>query len=534
VAADHPTASAIGAEILRKGGSAADAGVATLLALGVLNPFASGLGGGGFCLYRRAADGESVALDFREVAPRSATRDMYVVGGKVDRDASRTGGKAVGVPGEAAGLGALHAAYGALPWADVVRPARALAQRGFYVGELLPKRLARSASALEAADGFEEAFAPGGEWVAHQDVLVREDLGRTLLALETKGPRALYEGPIAEAIVGAARASGGGMTLEDLSSYAVVTRAPLRGTYRGHELLTMPPPSSGGVAILQALNILSGFDLPGLGWGAPSVHLITEALKHAFADRARWLGDADFVKVPVARLVSMAYADTLRAKVDPAATKDADAYGSSKPPKDDSGTSHVSVVDAAGDMLACTSTVNTSFGAKVYVKEWGLTLNNEMDDFSAQPGVPNAYGLVGNAQNAIAPGKRPLSSMSPTLVLRDGAPFMAVGASGGPTIITGTLLAILRVIDFGFTPAGAITSARIHHQWRPHKLFVEPGDPRLDGLDGFGHEVDVRPAFNSVQMVVRVADGTWEGVSDPRKLGRPSHPGPSPDKEPER
>ncbi len=531
VAADHPTASAVGAEVLRKGGTAADAGVATLLALGVLNPFASGLGGGGFCLYRRASDGESVALDFREVAPRAASRDMYVVKGKVDRDASRTGGKAVGVPGEAAGLGLLHSTYGALPWADVVRPARALAQRGFYVGELLPERLARSAKALEAAGGFKAAFAPKGEWVAHQDVLVREDLGRTLLELETKGPRAFYEGPIAEAIVAKVRATGGGMSLKDLSSYKVTTRQPLRGTYRGHELLTMPPPSSGGVAILQTLNILSGFDLAKQGWGAPAVHLITEALKHAFADRARWLGDADFVKVPVARLVSMAYADTLRAKVDPKATKDVDAYGSVKPPKDDSGTSHVSIVDAAGNMLACTSTVNTSFGAKVYVEEWGLTLNNEMDDFSAQPGVPNAYGLVGNAQNAIAPGKRPLSSMSPTLVLRDGSPFMAVGASGGPTIITGTLLAILRVIDFGFSPADAITNARVHHQWLPHKLFIEPGDPSLDDLDGFGHEVDVRPGFNSVQMVVEAGGGVWEGVSDPRKLGRPSHPGPKTDKE---
>ncbi len=533
VASDHPTASAMGAEVLRRGGTAADAGVATLLALGVLNPFASGLGGGGFCLYRRASDGDSVALDFREIAPASATRDMYVdrKTKEVDRDASRTGGKAVGVPGEAAGLAALHARYGALDWAEVVRPARSLAQRGFYVGELLPKRLARSAEKLDAAGGFRAAFAPGGDWVAHQDVLERPDLGKTLLALETQGPRAFYEGPIAEAIVASVRATGGSMTLKDLATYAVEERAPLRGTYRGHELLTMPPPSSGGIVIIQVLNILSGFDLASMGYGPAAVHLVVEGLKHAFADRARWLGDADFVKVPVARLISTAYADTLRARIDPKATGELDSYGSDKPPRDDSGTSHVSIVDARGDMLACTSTVNTSFGAKVYVPEFGITLNNEMDDFSAQPGVPNAYGLVGNEQNAIAPGKRPLSSMSPTLVLRDDAPFMAVGASGGPTIITGTLLAILRVIDFGFSPRDAITSPRIHHQWLPHRLFVEPGDARLDGLDAFGHEVDVRPAFNSVQMVVRRDDGAWEGVSDPRKLGRPANQGPSPDKE---
>ena len=527
VASDHPTASAVGAEILGQGGSAADAGVATLLALGVLNPFASGIGGGGFCLYRSASQDDTVAMDFREIAPAAATRDMYVVDGKVDRAASKTGGKAVGVPGEVAGLGALHAQYGVLTWDRLVAPAHDLAARGFYVGELLPERLRRSNDALRAAPGFTDAFAPDGDWVEHQDVLRRPDLARTLALIRDGGPGAFYRGPIADAIVETTRAQGGILTKKDLEDYAPRDRSTLTGTYRGYAIHTMPPPSSGGVAILQVLNILSGFDLSAMGYTKDTIHVVVEALKHAFADRARWLGDADYVTVPVERLTSMPYADTLRGAIDPKKTLPLDAYGSEAPPVDDDGTSHVSIIDANGDMLSCTSTVNTSFGSKVYVEGFGIVLNNEMDDFSAQPGVPNAYGLVGNEQNAIAPGKKPLSSMSPTLVLRDGKPFMAVGASGGPTIITGTLLAILRVIDFGLAPREAVTAPRIHHQWLPHKVFVEPGDARIEGLDAFGHEVDTRPGFNSVQAVILQDDGTWIGVSDPRKKGRPANQPPA-------
>jgi len=526
VAADHPLASAVGAGVLERGGSAADAGVATLLTLGVINPFASGLGGGGFCVYRDAASEKVEALDFREWAPAKASRDMYIVKGKADSSLSRYGGLAVGIPGEPAGLYALHEKYGALPWREVVQPAHDVAKRGFFVGDLLPKRLASKEDKLRVLPDFVQAFGDGEGWVKPRQLLVREDLARALAKLRDEGPDGYYKGPVAEAIAAAVKRSGGILTTKDLASYKVTWREPLQSTYRkDYTVYAMPTPSSGGIVIIEVLNILEGFDLASMGYTAPAVHLIVEALKHAFADRATWLGDGDFVKVPVERLTSRAYADKLRAKVDTNKTKGLKSYGTSKPPKDDSGTTHVSILDTQGNMLACTSTVNTSFGSMVYVPEWGLILNNEMDDFSAQPGVPNAYGLIGNEQNAIAPGKRPLSSMSPTLVLKKGEPFMVAGGSGGPTIITGTLLALLRVIDFGMTPTQAVSYPRFHHQWMPHKLYLEPGGEEVkEGLESAGHKIDVRGAYNSIQVVVKTEQG-WEAVSDPRKDGRPAAPG---------
>ena len=523
VAADHPLASAVGAGVLDQGGSAADAGIATLLTLGVVNPFASGLGGGGFCLYRDASTQKVRALDFREIAPAKASRDMYLVKGKADGSLSRYGGLAVGVPGEPAGLHALHTAYGKLPWADVVQPAYDVAQHGFFAGALLPERLDSKDERLQKHPEFLKAFGVDGEWVKAQQWMTRKDLARTLAAYRDRGPEAYYSGPIAEAIIAATRAQGGVLSRRDLEGYKVTWREPLTGTYRqDYTVYGMPSPSSGGIVIIQVLNILDGYELGKMGYGGAALHLITEALKHAFADRARWLGDADFVKVPTASLTSRAYAERLREKIDQTTTQAVDAYGSTKPPRDDDGTTHISVVDAQGNMLACTSTINTSFGSMVYVPTWGLIMNNEMDDFSAQPGVPNAFGLIGNEQNAIAPRKRPLSSMSPTLVLRKGEPFMVAGGSGGPTIITGTLMALLRVIDFGQSPTEAVTAARLHHQWIPHKLFFESEDPALiKPLKDAGHEVITRPAFNSVQVIVRTPQG-WEAVSDPRKKGRPA------------
>ena len=530
VAADHPMASAVGAAILERGGSAADAGVATLLTLGVVNPFASGLGGGGFCLHRDAKTGVVAALDYREVAPAAASRDMYVVDGEVKSDLSRYGGLAVGVPGEPAGLWALHERYGALPWPALVDPAYQLAARGFLAGELLPQRLRAKDEDMSPLPPFRDAFAPEGDWVAPMEVLRRPDLARTLARLRDQGPEGYYTGPIAEAIVEATKATGGILTAEDLARYEVTWRDPVSGTYReDYTLHSMPPPSSGGVALIEALNILEGFDLGAMGPSPKATHLIVEAFKHAFADRARWLGDADFVDVPVARLTSEAYAKKLRARIEEDETQKKDAYGSTAPPPDDSGTSHISVVDARGNMLSCTSTINTSFGSLVYVEQWGLILNNEMNDFSAQPGVPNAYGLVGNEQNAVAPRKRPLSSMSPTLVLRRGEPYLIAGASGGPTIITGTLLTILRVLDFGLSPTRAVADPRVHHQWLPHKVYLEHGAEALqEGLEEAGHVVDVGRAYNSVQLLVRTGPEQWTAVSDPRKKGRPAGAPPRP------
>ena len=529
VASDNPTASAVGAAILQQGGSAADAGVATLLTLGVVHPFASGIGGGGFCLHRDAASGKVEALDFRETAPGLASRDMYLdKKGKAQGDLSRYGGLAVATPGEPAGLAALHARHGKLPWYDVVNPVYRLAKDGFYVGELLPQRLESKSSRLEDLPEFGTAFASprdAARYVEPFELLKRPDLARTLELYRDSGAKPFYEGEIARAIVETVKVSGGILSLEDLKAYQVSWREPLHGTYRDiYDLYTMPSPSSGGMVTLEVLNVLEGFDLGSLGYGAKSIHLIVEAMKHAFADRAEWMGDADFVKVPVEALISKERAKKVQKKIQPDKTGKLKDYGMKKPPKDDDGTTHISIIDASGNMLACTSTVNTSFGSLVYVPSWGIILNNEMDDFSAQPGVPNAFGLVGTEQNAIAPGKRPLSSMSPTLVLKNKKPFLITGGSGGPTIITGVIMSIVRLIDFAQSPSEAVFGSRIHHQWLPEKLFFEgsEGGEIEKELEKLGHSVQVRTSYNSVQIIAIDDDGIKTGVSDPRKLGRPA------------
>lgn len=522
VAADHAQASAVGARILARGGNAADAGAAALLANGVLNPFASGLGGGGFCLYRPEETGKVHVIDFREKAPQKATRDMFVVDGEPVRRLQMRGGKAVGVPGEPAGLWALQNRFGALKWNAVVEPAFKLAKDGFSVGALLEKRLASKADDLEKHPKLAALFKQDGEWVDEGDTLTRPGLAATLKLYRDEGPIVFYHGKIGEAIVEEVNAAGGIFSKTDLKTYSVANREPITGTYRGYQVFSMPPPSSGGVTLVETLNILEGFEFSEGRRDAESIHLITESLKHAFADRARWLGDTDFVDVPVDRLISKAYGQKLRQKIKRDGVLPLEAYGSHRQVPDDSGTTHVSVIDNAGNMLACTSTINTSFGSMVLVDEFGLIMNNEMGDFTPMPGKPNNYGLIGTSQNAVAPEKRPLSSMSPTLVLRDGNPYLAAGASGGPTIITGTLLSLVNMVDFGMSPAEAIAAPRLHHQWRPEIMFAEPGIEGQDKLKNFGHRLKLGPAFNSVQIVVRHPDATLSGVSDPRKMGRPA------------
>ncbi len=523
VASDHPLASKVGAKVLEDGGNAVDAGVATLLTLGLLNPFASGLGGGGFCVVRAAA-GESAVLDFREVAPAAARHDMYVVDGVVDRKLSVEGGLAVGVPGEAAGLHALHQKFGKMTWAKVVKPATVLARDGFEVGELLPGRLAQKAESMARHPELLALYTDNGKPVVAGKRHKNPALAKFLQAYSKQGPSAFYEGKAAQELVDAVVATGGVLTLDDLKAYEPTWRVPLKGTYRGLEILTMPPPSSGGTALLEILNILEGYQLPGFGYGVESNTVIIEAFKHAFADRARWLGDADFVEVPVQKLISKSYADELRLRIRPWTVGALESYGTTAPGPDDSGTSHISIIDRDGNMLACTSTVNTSFGSMVAVPSLGIVLNNQMDDFSAQPGVPNAYGLVGNEQNAIAAGKRPLSSMSPTLILKSGKPFMAVGASGGPTIISGTLQTILRIVDFGMAPFEAVSEPRLHAQWMPDLVFIEAiSDTDAAILEKRGHKLKISPGFTAVQVVVK-RDGVYQGASDPRKKGLPAAP----------
>ncbi len=534
VAADHVLASTIGVNILKKGGNAIDAGVATLLALGVLNPFASGIGGGGFCVMKNENDDVKV-LDFRERAPLAATADMYLVDGKADIGLSIYGGLAVAIPGEVAGLFELHKKYGKLKWAEVVKPARKLALEGFLVGELLPKRLKSKEKKLEGL-ALAKHFKKGKRWLKSGDRFKRTALGNLLKSIEEKGPSAFYSGPVAAAISKEVKKQGGIITEKDLSTYTTTWREPLEGTYRGFKIYTMPPPSSGGTTILEALNLMEGMDYRTLGDNPETMHRTVEALKHAFADRARWLGDTDFVKVPTKTLIDKSYAKTK--KMSPWKVLEKEMYGQSAPFPDDQGTSHISVADE-NSALACTSTINTSFGSLVYVEKYGIILNNEMGDFTAQPGVANNYGLMGTKQNAIEPGKRPLSSMSPTLVTapcsvknlgekiprskEDCTHTMAVvGGSGGPWIITGTLLTLHRSIDFGWSPIKAVFAPRFHHQWIPELLTIEGefGEDWEKRLTKKGHALRKRSTFfNAVQFIARDGEN-WAGVSDKRKYGR--------------
>ncbi len=534
VAADHPIASKIGVEILKKGGNAIDAGVATLFALGVLNPFASGIGGGGFCLVKNKNEDVKV-LDFRERAPSAATSDMYIVNGKAEIDLTTYGGLSVAVPGEVAGLFELHKKYGALKWAEVVAPAQKLASQGFTVGELLPKRLKRKEKKLNGRS-LAKHFKKGKRWVKKGDRFKRPALGKLLKKIAKEGPSAFYEGDVAKAISTEVKKQAGIISEADLANYKTTWRQPLEGSYRGFKVHTMPPPSSGGTTLLETLNLMESMDYRTMGDNPETMHRTVESLKHAFADRAHWLGDTDFVNVPTQSLIKKSYAKTK--KLSPWKVLELEAYGQTAPLPDDEGTSHVSIA-AKDSALACTSTINTSFGSLVYVQKYGIILNNEMGDFTAQPGVANNYGLMGTAQNAIAPGKRPLSSMSPTLItapcsvknLSETVPdknencthtMAVVGASGGPWIITGTLLTLHRSIDFGWSPVKAVFAPRFHHQWIPEVLSLEGefGEAWEKRLEKKGHKLRKRPTFfNAVQFIARDADN-WAGVSDKRKFGK--------------
>lgn len=520
VASDHVLASQIGAKVLEDGGNAVDAGVATLLMLGLVNPFASGIGGGGFCLYQ-PTDGEAAAIDFRETAPAKAFADMYVRDGKTDIMLTLQGGLAVATPAEVAGLWAIHERYGALPWKDVVMRVETVAREGHRVGPLMEKRLQWRPERLDAYPDLKNAFSVKGRFLKEGDDFRNLAFAKLLKKIAEGGPEVFYSGEVAEAMVKRVQSAGGVLELEDLKNYKPVWRKPVRGTYRGYEVIGMPPPSSGGIATIQVLNILEAYDLRTLGQSAIGVHVIVEALKHAFADRARYLGDDDFVEVPMERLISKDYARTQQQKVVLWKTLSPELYGDHAPPPDDSGTSHISVADRSGNMLACTSTVNTIFGSLVYIPEWGFVMNNQMADFTAQAGVPNNYGLVGNAQNAVAAGKRPLSSMTPTIIRKDGKSVLAVGASGGPTIITGTILGIIRLLDFGLTPDAAVSLPRFHHQWMPDSLTMEEiSDAEKAVLTRLGHAIQVRAGHTAVQIVSRQGD-VFIGASDPRKNGEP-------------
>ncbi|MFL5307005.1 MAG: gamma-glutamyltransferase [Polyangia bacterium] len=532
VASDHPLASAAGVALLKSGGNAVDAACATALALGVVHPDASGIGGGGFALVYLAASKQTVALDFRERAPAAITPAAFFKDGKVDPELSKHGGLAVAVPGEVRGLAEMVKRWGKLPFSRCVEGAHRLAQRGFPVSWRLSASLGfidRKAPAGNAA--FIEQFAtkPLGEG----DTFRRPDLAWTLSKLRAGGADAFYKGPVAQEIVKAVRASGGVLSEQDLADYTATPRAPLEGPYRGLRVFSMPPPSSGGVVLMEALGILSNIyatdaDVRREGRGSSAyLHVLAEALKHGFADRARYLGDTDFVKVDISHLTSPAYHTELARRIKRDAVLPRDAYGTlGAPPAQhrDGGTTNLSVIDAEGNAVALTTTVNLGFGSHLVAGKTGVLLNDQMDDFSLTPGLPNAFGLIGNEQNAVAPGKRPLSSMTPTIAVDgDGRVRVVVGAAGGPTIISATAQVLLNVVDWKLDAQAAVSAPRIHDQWFPDELRVEPEIARdvVDNLTRRGHKVQEAPHIGTANVLVRTDRGIEAGA-EPRSPSQPA------------
>jgi gamma-glutamyltranspeptidase/glutathione hydrolase len=531
VASDNPIASEVGRDILKTGGNATDAAIATALALGVLQPFASGIGGGGFMLVRDVAKEQVTTpnievIDYRETAPAKASRDMFIRDGKAVTELSQTGGLSIAVPGEIKGFYLAHQRHGKLPWAKIIAPAQRLAEQGVTVGPSLSRFLKVNQKQVLASPTMLPIFAPRGKLLSEGDFFQQPKLGQTLILIAQKGPEGFYRGKVAQGLAKDIQGNGGILSELDLARYEAKVRQPIQGQYRGLELYTMPPPSSGGAILVEILNILEGYDLSALGQNSSaSLHLITEAMKHGFSDRAQVMGDTDFVQVPIEKLTDKAYASDLRKRIDQK-TKAPESYGGFSQVNaatTDHGTSHLSVADSQGNLVAMTNTINLSFGSKLLSPSTGILLNNEMDDFSAQPGVPNAFGLVGNAANAVAPGKRPLSSMSPTIVFKQGKPYLILGASGGPNIITATLQTFLNVVDYGLDVRAAVDSPRIHHQWQPNRISMEKEFPLdvIDGLKQRGHEVKMADELGAVQAI-QVKDGKFYGASDPRKLGFPA------------
>jgi gamma-glutamyltranspeptidase / glutathione hydrolase len=550
VASDHPLASAAGVAALKAGGNAVDAACATALALGVLHPESSGIGGGAFMLVYLARDKKIHALDARERAPAAITAGAYMKDGRLVPELSQRGGLAVAVPGEVRGLGEMVRRWGKLPFRRCVEPAQKLAARGFPVSS----RLAASLVALDRAGGsgsaqaamaarsatpaasamsdrrFAEIFA--AKPLRAGDTWRRPDLAWTLGKLRA-GPDAFYKGDIAKEIVTAVRGAGGVLTAEDLASYKTVDRTPIETRYRGLRVASMPPSSSGGLALIETLGILAarypaGPAAAGETRGsAAQLHVLAEAFKHAFADRARYLGDTDFVTVDVAQLASPGYHAELARRIKPGAVLPRDAYGTLGPPpapRKDAGTSHLSVIDADGNAVALTTTINLGFGAHLVAGKTGIVLNDEMDDFSLEPGVPNAFGLIGNEQNAVAPRKRPLSSMTPTIALDDtGRVRVVVGAAGGPTIITAVAQVLMNVVDWKLSAQDAIAAPRIHHQWFPELLGAEPaiGVDVTAGLGTHGQKVKTFPHIGTVNLLVRTDTGI-EAAAEPRSPSKPA------------
>lgn len=527
VVAQEPMAADVGVAVLKSGGNSVDAAVAVAFALAVTHPSAGNIGGGGFLLLRLPG-GESTFFDFRERAPKAATRDMYLdEAGNLTR-ASRVGWKAAGVPGTVRGLEMAHRKFGTKPWAELLAPAIAMAEKGVAVSWAEARSMCGAKRLMEEFEESRRIFLKGGACWEPGERLVQPELAAVLKRIAREGAKDFYEGETARILAEESAKGGGLITLEDLRGYRAVERAPLKGAYKGFEILTAPPPSSGGIGLLQMLAMLegTGYEKAGAGSAAAS-HYLAEVMRRYYADRAEYLGDPDFEKIPVQGLLSKAYAAERRKGIRmERATPSAELSWGRPAGFESEETTHFNVVDVSGAAVALTYTINGSYGNGVTVPRLGFLLNNEMDDFAAKPGTPNMFGLVQGEVNAIEPGKRPLSSMTPTIVTRDGKLFMVLGAPGGARIITGVTQVLLNVIDFGMTVQQAVDQPRLHHQWQPDTLYLERGfspDTRAL-LEGRGHKVEETGNVGSVEAILVGPDArgrVWlEGALNGRSAGK--------------
>lgn len=525
VVAQEKISARIGADILQRGGNAVDAAVATGFAMAVTYPRAGNIGGGGFMVIHSAERGEDVAIDYRETAPAAMTRDIFLGSdGKPDIAKSRDSALGIGVPGTPAGLALALEKYGSGKFSllDLLQPAIALARDGFIIADDLGDTMASAQRRLARWPSATKIFTSAdGKPLGDGDRLVQADLAATLTAMAEQGPRGFYEGAVAQKLVKAIGDAGGIMTTEDLKSYRAFVRAPVRGTYRGYDIVSMPQPSSGGVVLVETLNILEGFPMQDMKQGsAASLHVMIEAMKRAYADRARYLGDPAFVSAPVATLISKDYAAKQRASIDlDRATPWTDAL-SATPPREGSNTTHFSVVDSFGNAVSNTYTLNFPYGVGLVAEGTGVLLNNELDDFTAAPGASNAFGLVGFEANLSGPGKRPLSSMSPTIVLKDGKPVLVTGTPGGSRIISAVLQVVVNVLDYRMDVAAAVAAPRLHHQWLPDEVRIERGfdEATLAALRAKGHQV-IEPLGQTSANSIAVTPNGLLGAPDPRTRG---------------
>lgn len=528
VASTNEVASQVGVNIMKRGGNAVDAAIAVAFALAVTHPAAGNLGGGGFMMIR-LKDGRTTAIDYREMAPAAAHRNVYL--DKNDNLIEGEGGslvgyRAAGIPGTVRGMQLALQKYGSgrLNWAQLVEPARQLATNGFNVTYSLSRSLKNTKEYLSKYEETKRIYLKGGQFYEEGELFKQPDLGATFARLQKFGPNEFYEGETARLIVADMKRNNGLMTMEDLKGYVAKERTPLRGSYRGHEIISMPPPSSGGAVLLEMLNILEGFELKKLEAGSSDrYHLMAESMRRAFADRAEYMGDSDFVKVPVAGLIDKAYAAQLRATISTERASSSAEVRAGRPTGYESEeTTHFTVVDAEGNAVSNTYTLNNSYGSAATAKGTGIILNDEMDDFAAKPGTPNMYGLIQGERNAVAPGKRPLSAMTPTIVLRkDGSLWFTVGSPGGPTIINTVFCIISNVIDYEMNIQQAIDAPRIHHQWLPDELVGEPfglsGDTQK-ALAARGHTLaKLRYLGDAEGIMIEEKTGVRLGATDPRR-----------------